>query len=122
MTERQPTARAEREGELFRLLAENVQDYAIFVVDTRGRVASWNPGAERLLGYREDEIVGQPSNVFFTPEDIADGVPQQEMRDAREEGRGNDDRWHVRKDGGRFWAGGTMTPLWNDDRKLRGFA
>ena len=66
--------------------------------------------------------VGQSAEVFFTPEDVRSGVPQKEMKEAVEAGRGSDDRWHVRKDGGRFWAGGMMTSLWNDDRKLRGFA
>ncbi len=110
------------EGELFRLLVENVKDYAIFVIDPQGRVESWNPGAERLLGYREEEMVGQSISVFFTPEDIERGFPQREMQQALEQGRGNDDRWHVRKDGSRFWCGGTMTPLWDVDHKLRGFA
>src|SRR6476620_9915095 len=95
----QQTNSAQHEGELFRLLVENVRDYAIFVIDPEGRVESWNPGAERLLGYREDEIVGRPVAAFFTPEDLARGYPQREMRQALEVGRGNDDRWHVRKDG-----------------------
>ena len=122
MTERRQKAQEAREGELFRLLAENVKDYAIFVIDPQGRVESWNPGAERLLGYREEEIIGHSAEVFFTKEDIAKGVPQREMQQAREEGRGSDDRWHVRKDSSRFWAGGMMTPLWDEGRNLRGFA
>jgi PAS domain S-box-containing protein len=112
----------EAEAELFRLLVENLQDYAVFVVDPQGRVQTWNSGAERLLGYREDEIIGQPGNVFFTPEDIQAGVPQQEMREAMQGGRGSDDRWHVRKDGSRFWSGGMMTPLRDEAGNLRGFA
>lgn len=112
----------ESEGELFRLLVENVKDYAIFVIDPKGRVESWNPGAERLLGFREEEMIGQSIAVFFTPEDIEKGYPQREFQQALTEGRGNDDRWHVRKDGSRFWCGGTLTPLWDDDRNLRGFA
>ena len=122
MTDREQKTQDAREGELFRLLAENVQDYAIFVIGLEGRVESWNPGAERLLGYKEAEIIGQPARVFFTPEDIGNGIPEQEMRESREAGRGNDDRWHVRKDGSRFWAGGMMTPLWDDARNLRGYA
>jgi PAS domain S-box-containing protein len=122
MMERRQKAQEAREGELFRLLAENVKDYAIFVIDPQGRVESWNPGAERLLGYREEEIIGQSAEVFFTQEDIEKGVPQREMQQACEEGRGNDDRWHVRKGGSRFWAGGMMTPLWDEGRNLRGFA
>ncbi len=99
MTERQQKA---QEGELFRLLAENVKDYAIFVIDLQGRVQSWNTGAERLLGYQDEEIIGQSAEVFFTPEDVRCGVPQKEMKEAVQEGRGNDDRWHVRKDGSRW--------------------
>ncbi|MBA3886731.1 MAG: PAS domain S-box protein [Acidobacteria bacterium] len=122
MPQPQRESQKDSEGELFRLLVENIKDYAIFVTDQQGRVQSWNPGAERLLGYREEEIVGQPADIFFTPEDVRSGVPQRERQAAVEEGRGNDDRWHVRKDGSRFWAGGMMTPLWDDDHKLRGFA
>ncbi|MEO5616165.1 MAG: PAS domain S-box protein, partial [Candidatus Eisenbacteria bacterium] len=121
MADRQHHAR-EPEGELFRLLVENVLDYAIFVIDTKGRVESWNTGAERLLGYREAEMIGHSITPLFTPEDIAKGFPQREMKEALEQGRGNDDRWHVRKDGSRFWCGGSMTPLWDDSRQLRGFA
>jgi PAS domain S-box-containing protein len=112
----------ESEAELFRLLVENVKDYAIFVIDPEGRVETWNPGAERLLGFREEEMIGQSIAVFFTPEDIEKGFPQREIQQALKEGRGNDDRWHVRKDGSRFWCGGTLTPLWDENRKLRGFA
>src|SRR5687767_4225954 len=122
MTPPQRESWKESEGELFRLLVENVKDYAIFVIDPQGRVQSWNPGAERLLGYRDDEIIGQSADIFFTPEDIASRIPQREMKASLEEGAGNDDRWHVRKDGSRFWCGGTMTPLWEDDHRLRGFA
>ncbi|MEO6462347.1 MAG: PAS domain-containing protein, partial [Candidatus Eisenbacteria bacterium] len=122
MADRQDRAREQREGELFRLLVENIQDYAIFVIDTEGRVENWNPGAERLLGYRDAEMIGQSITPLFTPEDIAKGFPQREMQQALEQGRGIGDRWHVRKDGSRFWCGGTMTPLWDDGRQLRGFA
>lgn len=121
MTNAQSTADAASEGELFRLLVENAQDYAIFVVDPQGMVQSWNAGAERLLGYREAEIVGRSADVFFTPEDLQRGVPQQERETSLESSGGSDDRWHVRKDGSRFWSGGMMTPLW-DDGRLRGFA
>jgi PAS domain S-box-containing protein len=110
------------EAELYRLLVENVRDYAIFVLDPAGCVQSWNPGAERLLGYTEDEIIGQSAEIFFTPEDRAAGVPQREIQQSLTEGRGNDDRWHVRQDGSRFWSGGMMTPLFDDGGTLRGFA
>src|SRR5438045_3169484 len=92
------------EGELFRLLVENTRDYAIFVVDLQGRVLTWNPGAERVLGYAEGEVLGQPSSVLFTPEDRRQGIPEEELRTALREGRVADDRWLVRKDGSRFWC------------------
>ncbi len=122
MDGRPMTDRAAREGELFRLLAENVQDYAIFVIDPEGRVRSWSQGAMRLLGYREDEILGQPSSLFFTPEDNRIGAPQEVMREALGTGRGEDDRWHIRKDGTRFWCSGVMTPLRDEGDKHLGFA
>jgi PAS domain S-box-containing protein len=115
-------SRTETESELFRLLVENVEDYAVFAIDAQGRVQSWNPGAERLLGYREDEILGQSAAILFTPEDIQAGLPQQEMRESLEEGRKCREHWCVRKDGSRLWCGGVMTPLWDEGRKLRGFA
>ena len=97
MTPDQPTNPVRDEGELFRLLVENVQDYAIFVIDPEGRVASWNPGAERLLGYRDDEIIGRSIAVFFTPEDIEKGFPQ---RDGRAVDRGRSLPAPAREDGG----------------------
>ena len=110
------------EDDLYRLLAENIKDYAIFTVDPTGRVTSWTAGAERLLGYRKDEIVGQSAAVLFTPEDVQRDVPRKEIEQARSTGRGEDDRWHVRKDGSRFWSSGVMTPLWDGDGNLRGLA
>jgi PAS domain S-box-containing protein len=99
------------EAELFRLLIENSTDYAVFVVGLDGSVLTWNPGAERVLGYREDEIVGKSSFVLFTPEDQAAGIPEAELRVAVAEGRATDDRWHLRKDGTRLWVSGVMTLL-----------
>jgi PAS domain S-box-containing protein len=122
MTGHHQTIRQATEAELFRLLVENVKDYAIFVVDPEGLVRSWNPGAERLLGYSEGEIIGQPAALFFTPEDVQGGVPRREMEKAVETSHGEDERWHVRKDGSRFWSGGTITPLWDEGPNLWGFA
>ncbi|HEV7279614.1 MAG TPA: PAS domain S-box protein [Pirellulaceae bacterium] len=108
--------------ELFRLLVENVLDYAIFVVDPQGRVRTWSDGAERLLGYAEQEILGETADVLFTAEDVRDGVPGREREQALAAGRGDDNRWLVRKDGSRFWCAGVMTPLFRDGGALRGFA
>jgi PAS domain S-box-containing protein len=110
------------EGEMFRLLAEHVQDYALFVVDPRRHVLSWGKGAERLLGYTEGEIVGRPCDCFFPPEDVQRGIPQKELEQALQAGRAEGDRWHVRKDGARFWSSGVTTPLRDEGGGLRGFA
>jgi PAS domain S-box-containing protein len=106
---------------LFRVWIESVRDFAIFMVAPDGAVSSWNVGAEHILGYREDEILGQSYSRIFTPEDQAGGVPAQEMQEARTAEHGWDDRWLVRKDGSRFWAGGLLTPLWAEDGTLRSF-
>jgi PAS domain S-box-containing protein len=109
-------------AELFHLIVENVKDYAIFMTDVEGRVVSWNPGVEKLLGYAESEIVGQSIAVIFTPEDVAAGMHLKEMELARERGRSENKRWHLRQDGSRFWANGMVMPLRNADGTLRGFA
>src|SRR4051812_10491274 len=83
------------EGELFRLMVENVRDYALFALDLDGKVSAWNPGAERVFGWPEAEILGKDAALLFTPEDRAAGVPSLEMAQAREEGRAEDERWHA---------------------------
>ena len=98
-------------GAGYRMAFESVQDYAIFAMDPEGKVASWNPGAEHLLGYGQEEIFGRDAAIFFTPEERERGVPQQELRTAAEKGRAIDDRWHVRKDGSYFFANGITTGL-----------
>jgi PAS domain S-box-containing protein len=108
--------------EQFRLLIEGAMDYAIFLIDPRGHVVSWNPGAERILGYKQDEIVGQPLSRIFTSEDIEAGEPEQELQTAVKSGRSEDERWQLRKDGGRFWAQGVLTALHDEQGKIRGFA
>ncbi|HEY9901368.1 MAG TPA: response regulator [Candidatus Sericytochromatia bacterium] len=108
--------------ERFRLLLENVKDYAIFFLDTEGRIIRWSLGAERILGYQEAEILGQPSSVIFTPEDLQQGVDQEELEQAVTEGRAEDERWHIRKDGSRFWASGITTPLRDEMGQLHGFS
>jgi PAS domain S-box-containing protein len=110
------------EGDLFRLLVENTQDYAVFAVGLDGEILTWNPGAERVLGYAEDEIVGRPTAVTFTPEDRATGVPERELRTALAEGRAGDDRWHARKDARRIWVNGVLTLLRDAEGRPRGFA
>lgn len=109
-------------AELFHLIVENIKDYAIFMTDPTGVVVSWNPGVEKLLGYKKDEIVGQPIAIIYTPEDRANGAHIKEIELAAAEGRSENKRWHLRKDNSRFWANGLVMPIRNDDGSLRGFA
>lgn len=107
--------------ERFRLLLENVKDYAILFFDPQARITGWSQGAEYILGYQEAEIIGQSASCIFTPEDLQKGADKQEIETAVTEGRAEDERWHVRKDGSRFWGSGIVTPLIDDTGKLRGF-
>ncbi len=109
-------------SELFRLLMDNVREYALIVMDPDGIVTEWNAGAERILGYTAEEAVGSPCLVLFTEEDRAAGVPERELEEAARTGEAMDDRWHVRKGGERFWANGVMSALEDGDGELRGFA
>jgi PAS domain S-box-containing protein len=97
--------------EAFCTMVENVEDVAIFAMDLSGRIVHWNFGAVRILGYERAEILGQPLDRIFTPEDAAAGAPQQELREAAAMGRASDERWHVRKDGSIFWALGIVVPV-----------
>ncbi len=114
-------ARSPQAQELFQLLIENVTDYAIFTIDIENNITAWNIGAERLLGYTEDEALGQSVSIIFTPEDIDIGADKEELRVAAETGRAEDEREHIRKDGSRFWAYGIMTGLKDENGKLRSF-
>jgi PAS domain S-box-containing protein len=108
--------------ERFRLFVDNVRDYALFQMDTDGRITSWNSGAELVLGYKAEEMLGQPAARLFTPEDRAAGEPEKEIRDAAARGSAQDERWHVRKDHSRFWCSGVLTAMYDDHDRLRGFA
>src|SRR3954467_4558840 len=90
----------------FQVFSERVTDYAFITFDPESRITSWSRGGERILGYSEAEILGQPGSVFFTPEDRMLGGPEEEMETARREGCAEDERWHVRRDGSRFWGSG----------------
>jgi PAS domain S-box-containing protein len=100
----------ERE-EWLHLILDSAADYAIFSTDLERRVVSWNAGAERLLGWAEEEIIGRTADAIFTPEDRAAGVPEREAMKALAEGRAENERWHLRRDGTRFWASGLAMPL-----------
>src|SRR4051812_20304749 len=105
----------------FRLWVDSVQDYGIILLDPEGRVASWNPGAERIKGYKAGEIIGRHFSTFYPPEAIARGWPEQELQRARAEGRFEDEGWRLRKDGTRFWANVILTPLRDPAGTLTGF-
>ncbi|PKW16988.1 putative bifunctional diguanylate cyclase/phosphodiesterase [Saccharopolyspora spinosa] len=104
------------------LLATAINEYAIFMVDLDGRVASWNPGAERLKGYRSDEIIGQHISVFYPPERLAEKPPEWELEHAARTGYHQGEGWRVRKDGSRFWAHVVTAALRSSDGSLRGYA
>src|ERR671913_773087 len=106
----------------FERLVESAKDYAIFMTDADGRVSTWNEGAQRLFGYGEAEIVGEDASLLFTPEDRESGAPERELEKARNEGRAEDERWHVRKDGTRFWANGLLMALRDENGELYCFA
>ena len=118
---RRTAERLHHSDEWFRHLIEEVQDCALFMLDPAGRVASWNPGAERIKGYRPEEIVGRHFSRFYTPEDIEAGKPGLRLEAAAATGRLEDEGWRVRKDGSRFWARVVITALRDKSGKLRGF-
>jgi len=108
--------------EKFRLLVDGVKDYALFLLDPDGRVASWNAGAERIKLYRPDEIIGRHFSCFYPPEAIERAWPEHELRMASAHGRFEDNGWRPRKDGTRFWANVVITALRDDAGELRGYA
>ncbi|MFN8659584.1 MAG: PAS domain S-box protein [Candidatus Obscuribacterales bacterium] len=106
--------------ELFRLLVTSVSDYAIFLLDPQGHVMTWNEGAQRAKGYTADEIIGQHFSVFYTQESKDVNHPEYELEQAISTGRYEEEGWRIRKDGSRFWAGVTITPVY-DEGRLIGF-
>jgi PAS domain S-box-containing protein len=110
------------EQQRFQLLVNSITDYAIYMLDQTGRVATWNPGAERFKGYNADEIIGQNFSVFFTPEDREAGLPQRALKFALAEGRFEAEGWRVRKDGSRFWANAILDPVLDPQGRHVGFA
>jgi len=118
--ERRKTYR--RMEDIYRKSVETIRDYAIFMTDPNGLITNWNRGARHILGYTEVEIIGKHASKFFTAEDRAKDVPQKEMTTAAATGRAEDERWHVRSNGSRFWASGVMTAVRDDGGTLLGFS
>ncbi|MFC3454564.1 PAS domain-containing sensor histidine kinase [Amycolatopsis speibonae] len=110
-----------RSAVLFELFVHSVVDYAIYMLDVNGRVISWNPGAERIKGYSEAEILGRHFSVFYTENDIAEGKPAEELLVAAEVGSHEDEGWRLRRGGERFWANTVITALRDGQGSLVGF-
>ncbi|MGZ5156091.1 MAG: hybrid sensor histidine kinase/response regulator [Caldimonas sp.] len=123
LTERRANEERLREGERsLRLLVEGVQDYAIFMLDREGVIASWNLGAQRIKGYSAAEAIGKHFSVFYLPQDVQRGWPTEELKRARELGRYEDEGWRVRKDGTRIWANVIITAVFGENGELRGYS
>jgi PAS domain S-box-containing protein len=116
------TEEARRQADQLRLLVQGTTDYAIFMLDPAGRVATWNTGAERINGYRADEIIGQHFSRFYPREAVDRGWPAEELRRASAQGRFEDEGWRVRKDGTHIWANVIITALRDEAGRLRGFS
>src|SRR5688572_17150879 len=98
-------------AQLYELLVSELTDFVVFLIDPTGCITSWNPGVERILGFKEGEWIGRSAHIIFTPEDRAAKKPEEEMRTAERDGRAPDLRWHQRKDGARIFVEGTMVAL-----------
>ncbi|MGO7905061.1 PAS domain S-box protein [Rhizobium leguminosarum] len=123
LTERRAAEKAIRQSEeQFRRLVQGVSDYAIYMLDPEGNVSSWNFGAERIKGYRPQEIIGRHFSTFYTPEDREAGVPETALGIARAEGRFEREGWRVRKDGTRFWASVVIDAIRDEEGDVLGFA
>ena len=124
ITRRKQAERDLRESEeRYHTLVNNATEYAIFIVDLEGRIASWNEGAQRIFGYAKKEIVGRPFSDLFGEEERSAGIPLEEVKTAKRTGIAKNDGWRIRKDGSRFWASGTMEALLTSPNgQFRGFA
>src|ERR1700712_2953634 len=108
------------QSDRIQLLVDAVKDYAIYLLDADGRVATWNTGAQRFKGYTADEIIGQHFSVFYTEEDRAIGMPARALQTAATEGRFEAEGWRVRKDGSRFWTHVVIDPVIGDGGQVIG--
>lgn len=107
---------------VYKFMVEGVRDYAIFMLDTTGKILTWNIGAERIKGYKAEEIIGRHFSAFYLPQAIADKFPDYELKKAREDGRFEDEGWRLRKDGSTFWANVVITAIFNEEHRHIGFA
>ncbi|MES2631819.1 MAG: response regulator [Pseudomonadota bacterium] len=114
-------ARLREADAVFARVVESLRDYAVILMDEHGAIRSWNGAAQQIFGLERSGVIGRSARLLFTPEDREAGVFEQELRDARERGKANDDRWMMRSDGLRLWAEGVLTPLYGDDRELNGY-
>jgi rsbT co-antagonist protein RsbR len=120
-TDKAGKLRAESDLDMLRILVDSIMEYSIILLDSKGQVASWSPGAARLTGYCAEEIVGKNLSVFYTREDATKGNPDRELETATREGRSEDESWRSRKDGTKFWANVVITALRDIEGKLKGF-
>jgi PAS domain S-box-containing protein len=107
--------------EQYRALVESVKDYAIYILDTQGKIVSWNQGAERIKGYKAEEIIGRNFSCFYTPEDRKDGKPEKTLQSAAQNGQFEVEGWRVRKDRSRFWADVVVTALYDPEGQVLAF-
>src|SRR5690606_820039 len=112
----------DEEATFFRQLVREVRDFAIYRLTPEGRIASWNQGAERVLGYRAEEVIDRPYSIFFTEAERAAGKPEKLLRLAATDGRTEDEGWRIQGDGSRIWANGVVTSLHGPNGEITGFA
>ncbi len=105
----------------FQQVIDSLEDYAVYTTDTDGNVSSWNSGAQHLFGYTEEEIIGHNADILFIPEDKQNNAPAKELEATLKKGQGKDEKWHLRKDGSKFWASGLVFPLRDEEGNIRGF-
>ena len=121
-TSTQVSSTASAQGEIFQRLVEGISDYAIYMLSPEGHISSWNPGAQRFMGCRTDEVIGKHFSIFYTEEDRANGKPDRALAIARETGKFEAEDWRQRKDGSRFWASVVIDPIRDAQGNLVGFA
>lgn len=117
----EPGQRGPGRSAFFRMLAESMTDYAIIMLDTEGKVMSWSRGAEHIMGYKAEEIMGRHCSSFYPKDKIDSGSPQKDLQAAKSEGRFGDEGWRIRKDGSQFWAHVVLIPLRDEAGNLAGF-